>query len=82
MIGSLAKIRVELPIKQHTFWGSYYMLGRRRNCNNMHTRLRHQCSSLGADLFKANIIIDPSCPCRCPLEDAMHYLLQLIIGMQ
>jgi hypothetical protein len=66
----------EMWPSKHTFWGPYYMLGRRRNCNIIHTRLWHQCSSLGADLFKANIIIDPSCPCRCPLEDAMHYLLQ------
>ena len=35
--------------------------------------VRHQCSSLGADLFGANIISDP---CRYPLEDAIHYLLE------
>ena len=51
------------------------MLGSRK-CNIMHTRLRHQCSSLGADLFRANIVNDPSCPCGCPLEDAIHYLLE------
>jgi len=47
-------------------------------CNIIHTRLRHQCSSLGADLFRANIVSDPSCPCGCPLEDedAIHYLLE------
>ena len=43
-----------------------------RKCNTIHTNLRHQCSSLGADLFGANIISDPS----CPLEDAIHYLLE------
>ncbi len=68
------------PDRKHTFCfffgvGLYYMLGS-RNCNITHIRLRQQCSSLGADLFRANIIIDPSCPCRCPLEDAIHYLLQ------
>jgi hypothetical protein len=47
------------------------MLGSRK-CNIIHTRLRHQCSSLGADLFRANIVNDPSCPCGCPLEDAIH----------
>ena len=46
---------------------NYYMLGSRK-CNIIHTRLRHQCSSLGADLFRANIVNDPSCPCGCPLE--------------
>ena len=52
---------------------NYYMLGSRK-CNIIHTRLRHQCSSLGADLFRANIVNDPSC--GCPLEDDMHYLLE------
>jgi len=42
----------------------------------MHTRLRHQYSSLGADLFRANIINDPSWPCGCPLKDDIHYLLE------
>jgi hypothetical protein len=42
----------------------------------INTRLRHPCSSLGADLFRANIVNDPRWPCRCPLEDAIHYLLE------
>ena len=54
---------------------NYYMLGS-RTCNIIHTRLRHMCSSLGADLFRANIMNDPSWPCGCPLEDAIHYLLE------
>jgi hypothetical protein len=51
------------------------MLGSRK-CNIIHTRLRHQCSSLEADLFRTNIINDPRCPCGCPLEDVIHYLLE------
>ena len=53
------------------------MLGSRK-CNIIHTILRHQCSSLGADLFRirANIVNDPRCPCGCPLEDVIHYLLE------
>jgi hypothetical protein len=31
---------------------------------------------LFSNLFRANIINDPSCTCRCPLEDAIHYLLE------
>jgi hypothetical protein len=54
---------------------SYYILGSRK-CNIIHTRLRHRCSSLGADLFGTNIINDPSCPCGYPLEDDIHYLLE------
>jgi hypothetical protein len=47
-----------------------------RKCNIIHTRLKHQCSSLGADLFRASIVNDPRCPCGCPLEDDIHYLLE------
>jgi hypothetical protein len=47
-----------------------------RKCNIIHTRLRHQCSSLGADLFRGNIIIDPSCACGCPSKDPIHYWLE------
>jgi hypothetical protein len=36
----------------------------------IHTRLRHQCCSLRADLFRS------SCACGCPLEYAIHYLLE------
>jgi hypothetical protein len=54
---------------------NYYLLGSRK-CNIIHTRLRHQSSSLGADLFRANIVSDPICACGCPLEDAIHYLLE------
>ena len=42
----------------------------------MYTRLRHQCSSLGADLSRANITDDLRCPCGCPSEDVIHYLLE------
>ena len=54
---------------------NYYMLGSRK-CNIIHTRLRHLCSSLGADLFRATIVNDPNCPCGCHLEDDIHYLLE------
>jgi hypothetical protein len=56
----------------------HYLLGSRK-CNIIHTRLRHQCSSLGADLFRANIVSDPSCTCGCPLADAIHYLLECLL---
>ena len=52
-----------------------YLLGSTK-CNIIQNRLKHQCSSLGADLCRANIINDPSCACGCPLEDSIHYLLE------
>ena len=42
----------------------------------MHTRLRHQCSSLKADLTKIHVVDDPKCSCSSPIEDAIHYLLE------
>ena len=53
----------------------YYLIGNRKN-NIIHTRLRHRCSSLGADLFRVNLKNDPSCPCGWPLEDAIHYFIE------
>jgi hypothetical protein len=68
--------KIKQTLRSNSFKVSnYYLLGSRK-CNIIHTRLRHQCSSLGADLFRANIISDPSCACGCPLEDAVHYLLE------
>jgi hypothetical protein len=40
---------------------NYYLIGSRK-CNIIHTRLSHQCSSLGADLFRTNIIMTPAAP--------------------
>ena len=54
---------------------SYYFIGN-RNENIIHTKMRHRCSSLNADLFRANLINDSSCACGCPLEDAIHFFLE------
>ena len=37
------------------------------------TRLRHNCSSLNADLFRVNIVSNPTCSCGAVLEDAEHF---------
>ena len=64
--------KLKQTLRANLFKVSNYYLSGCRTCNIIYTRLRHQCSSLGADLFGANIISDPS----CPLEDAIHYLLE------
>ncbi len=53
----------------------YYLIGNRED-NIIHTKLRHRCSSLNADLYRVNLSNDPSCACGCPLEDAIHFLLE------
>ena len=40
------------------------------------TRIRHRCSSLKADLFRVNIINNPSCSCGAPFESAEHYFFE------
>ena len=42
----------------------------------LHTRLRHQCSSLNADLSKIHIINHFKCNCGASFEDAIHYFLE------
>ena len=46
----------------------YYGEGSRK-LSILHARLRHQCSSLNADLFRINITNDPKCQCGAPHED-------------
>jgi hypothetical protein len=45
-------------------------------CFILHTRLRHQCSSLNADLSKIHIINNFKCNCGASFEDAIHYFLE------
>ena len=40
------------------------------------TRLRHNCSSLNADLFRVNIVSNPTCSCGAVLEDAKHFFFE------
>ena len=53
----------------------YYRDGTRR-FNILHTRLRHQCSSLRADLFRVNLVNDPKCSCGAAIEDSIHYFFE------
>ena len=46
------------------------------NLSILHTRLRHQCSSLNADLSKIHIINNFKCNCGASFEDAIHYFLE------
>ncbi|CAG2224800.1 unnamed protein product [Mytilus edulis] len=44
--------------------------------NILHTKFRHRCSPLKADLYRVNLVNDPSCECGCPLEDSIHVFLE------
>ena len=49
----------------------YYSAGSRKG-QILHARLRMQCSSLNADLYRKNTIPSPSCSC-CGFESAYHF---------
>lgn len=59
-----------LSVKEETnyfYCGDQYM-------NVLHTRLRNECSSLNGDLFRCNLVPDPSCLCGYRNESVGHYL--------
>jgi hypothetical protein len=47
-----------------------------RKLNILHTRLRHKCSSLNADLSRIHVIDNYKCNCGGSFEDDIHYLLE------
>jgi hypothetical protein len=63
-------------IKENTSKPPKYYSEGSRKLSLLHARLRHQCSSLNADLFRINITNDPKCQCGAPFEDPIHYLME------
>ena len=55
----------------------YYNIGNRK-VNIAHTRLRNMCSSLNYDLYRSNLIVDQSCSCGAPCENARHYFFECL----
>jgi predicted Zn-ribbon and HTH transcriptional regulator len=47
-----------------------------RKTNIIHTKLRHRCSGLNADLYRVNLKNDPCCACGHLFEDAIHFSLE------
>jgi hypothetical protein len=54
---------------------SFYNIGDRKTII-IHTKLRHRCSGLNADLYRVNLKDDPRCVCGHLLEDAIHFFLE------
>ena len=63
-------------IKENTIKSPEYYSERSRKLSILHARLRHQCSSLNADLFRINVTNDPKCQCGALFEDSIHYLME------
>ena len=51
-----------------------YYSNRNRREILLHTRLRHACSSLNGDMYRANIVDDPSCSSGAAYENTFHLL--------
>ena len=60
---------VQIPV------ASFYNIGDRKT-NIIHTKLRHRCSGLNADLYRVNLKNDPRCVCGNLFEDAIHFVLE------
>ena len=54
---------------------SFYNIGDRKT-NIIHTKLRHRCGGLNADLYRVHFKDDPRCVCGHLLEDAIHFFLE------
>ena len=50
----------------------FYNIGDKKT-NIIHTKLRHRCSGLNADLYTVNLKNDPRCVCGHLFEDANHF---------
>jgi hypothetical protein len=55
---------------------SFYNIGDRKT-NKIHTKLRHRCSGLNADLNRVNLKKVPCCVCGHLFEDAIHFFLNV-----
>ena len=53
----------------------YFSYGSRK-LNVILTQLRCLASFLNYDLFRVNIISDPSCRCGAPIENTFHYFFE------
>jgi hypothetical protein len=60
---------------------SFYNIGDRKT-NIIHTKLRHRCSGLNADLHRVNLKNDPRCVCGHLFEDAIHFFLECPLYQQ
>ena len=60
---------VQIPV------ASFYNIGDRKT-NIIHTKLRHRCSGLIADLYRVNLNNDPCCVCGHLFGDAIHFFLE------
>ena len=49
-----------------------------RKYNIILTRIRHNCSSLKADLHRVNIVPNPICDCGIDIENAGHYFFSAL----
>ena len=63
-------------VKDDTYRPPEYYNEGPRKLNILHTRLRHKCSSLNADLSRIHVIDNYKCICGFSFEDDIHYFLE------
>ena len=63
--------------KQHLRSNTYSVTSRgERTGDNILTRIRHKCSSLKADLYSVNVVINPFCICGLYIENTEHFFFE------
>ena len=75
--------RFKKAIKSHPYDKPppYYFSGNRK-LNILHTKLRHRCSTLNADLHRVHLVDNPCCVCGWLYEDAIHFFLECCLYTQ
>ena len=77
-VSSIGKFKTELKkldgFNKHPV-PKYFSYGPRK-LNVILTQLRCSASFLNFDLYRVNILSDPSCQCGADIEDARHFLLE------
>lgn len=48
----------------------------KRTTSILFTRLRHNCSALKYDLYRCNLVDNPSCECGNPCENSYHFFFE------
>ena len=77
-------LKLYLDLKQHVpveMWSNHRASGVRK-LGIIHARLRHNCSVLNYDLFRCNLVGDPSCMCGNPCENIFHFFTECPLYMQ
>ena len=71
------QIRCSPSLSQFKHKATSFLIRGDRSTEIALTRIKHNCSSLNADLYRVNIIASPNCTCGPFIETAKHYFYRM-----